>query len=67
MGTDWSKLYKKYKGMWVALADDNQTVLGHGATVKEALKMAQNKTKKVPFFTRVPQTMDAYVGLTYEI
>ena len=63
MAKDWTNLYRKYKGMWVALADDQTTVLGVGKTVKEAVTKAKNKSSKTPFLTRVPQTLDAYVGL----
>ncbi|OHA20618.1 MAG: hypothetical protein A2836_01240 [Candidatus Taylorbacteria bacterium RIFCSPHIGHO2_01_FULL_45_63] len=62
MARDWTKLYKKYKGLWVALAEDEETVLGVGSTVKEALAIAKTKTDKTPFLTRVPRTLEAYVG-----
>ena len=63
MAKDWTKLYKKYKGLWVALALDEETVLGVGKTVKEALTQARKKTMDTPFLTKVPETMDAYVGI----
>lgn len=59
---DWSKLYKKYKGLWVALAEDEVTVLGVGKTVQEAVTAARKKTDKTPFLTRVPENLSAYVG-----
>ncbi|MDO8407877.1 MAG: DUF5678 domain-containing protein [bacterium] len=62
MAKDWSKLYKKYKGLWVALAKDEETVLGVGATAQEALKKAQEKSSQTPFLTHVPETLNAYVG-----
>jgi predicted RNase H-like HicB family nuclease len=62
MKKDWSKLYKKYKGMWVALAPDETTVLGVGKTVKEAVAKAQKKSAQTPFLMFVPRTLDAYVG-----
>lgn len=63
MAKDWSKLYKKYKGLWVALAEDDVTVLGVGKTVQEAVTVARKKTDKTPFLTRIPETLSAYVGL----
>lgn len=63
MAKDWTKLYKNYKGLWVALAKDETTVLGFGATVKEALAKAQKKTSETPFLTRVPDNLNAYVGV----
>lgn len=63
MSKDWTQLYKKYKGLWVALADDEVTVLGAGKTVREAVEQARKKTDKTPFITRVPQKMVSYVGV----
>ena len=63
MAKDWTKLYKKYKGMWVALDNDQITVLGVGKTVKEAVEKAKVKTTKTPFLTRIPETLDAYAGI----
>ncbi len=62
MTKDWTKIYKKYKGLWVALADDEATVLGFGATAKEAIAKAQKKTTKTPFLTRMPENLSAYIG-----
>jgi len=62
MAKDWTNIYKKYKGLWVALADDEETVLGVGKTVKEALLQARKKSGKTPFLTRMPETLSAYVG-----
>lgn len=63
MAKDWSKLYKKYKGLWVALGDDESTVLGSGVTVKEAVSKAKKKTSKTPFLMHIPRTLDSYVGV----
>jgi Family of unknown function (DUF5678) len=46
---DWSKIYQKYKGLWVALKDDEETVVGSGATLKEAIE----KAKKAAIQTRL--------------
>ena len=62
MSKDWSKIYKKYKGLWVALADDEQTVLGSGKTLKEAMLKAKKNGFNSPIFSRMPETLDAYVG-----
>ena len=62
MSKDWSKIYKKYKGLWVALADDEMTVLGVGKTAKEAIIKAKEKSNSTPILTRMPRTLDAYVG-----
>ncbi len=62
MAKDWTKLYKKYKGLWVALAKDELTVLGSGKTVREALLSARKKSTVSPILTRVPQNMASFVG-----
>ncbi|OGI77088.1 hypothetical protein A3C57_02705 [Candidatus Nomurabacteria bacterium RIFCSPHIGHO2_02_FULL_33_12] len=63
MQGDWTKIYKKYKGLWVALDHDEQTVLGVGKTVKDAINAAKKKTIKTPFLTRVPLDLNTFVGL----
>lgn len=62
MAKDWTKLYSKYRGLWVALALDEETVLGVGKTLKEAVREAGKKTDKTPFLTRVPEKLTSYAG-----
>jgi len=62
MGIDWTEIYKKYKGMWVALKDDEQTVVGSGKTAKEAWENAQKNGYAKPILTRMPEKLVAYVG-----
>lgn len=62
MALDWTQLYKKYRGKWVALLDDEKTVVGSGKTLKEALLKAQSKGHRYPIMSRMPQSLDAYVG-----
>lgn len=62
MAKDWTKIYKKYKGLWVALAKDEETVLGVGKTVNEAVIKAKNKSAETPFLTHVPKKLITYVG-----
>jgi hypothetical protein len=62
MAIDWTKIYKKYKGLWVALLDDEQTVVGSGKTAKEAWEEAQRKGYKKPILTRMPEKLVPYVG-----
>ena len=59
---DWTKIYKKYKGLWVALADDQMTVLGSGKTLKEAILKAKKKGGEDPIVMRVPEKMITFVG-----
>ena len=62
MATDWSKIYKKYKGLWVALKDDEKTVIGSGKTAKEAFAKAEKKGYTKPILTRMPEELVTYVG-----
>lgn len=67
MPIDWTKIYKKYKGLWVALKDDEQTVVGSGKTAKEALRQAQNVGYDNPILTRMPAELITYVGFCNEV
>lgn len=68
MSIDWEKIYKKYKGLWVALEDDETTVVASGKTAKEALQGARKKGRTNPILTRMPEELTTYVGLSnYEI
>ncbi|OGG82437.1 hypothetical protein A3I46_00855 [Candidatus Kaiserbacteria bacterium RIFCSPLOWO2_02_FULL_54_13] len=62
MAKDWTKLVKAYKGLWVALAEDEITVLGAGKTVQAALLAAKEKSNEMPFLTHVPDRIVSYVG-----
>lgn len=63
MAIDWTKIYKKYKGLWVALKDDEKTVVGSGKTVKKAWEEAQKKGYENPILFRVPTKIISYVGV----
>ena len=63
MAIDWSVLFKKYKGLWVALKDDEVTVVASGKTAKEALLKAYGRGYNKPILTRVPEKLISYVGL----
>ncbi len=62
MAIDWTKLYQGYKGLWVALAQDEETVIASGKTVKEALDQARKNGCPQPILTRLPDRLVAYVG-----
>lgn len=62
MAIDWTKIYKKYKGLWVALEDNEKTVISAAKTAKEAWKIAQEKGYEKPILFRVPTEIKAYVG-----
>ena len=60
--TNWEKLYKQYKGQWVALAPDGETVIAHAPTAAEAQKQALKLGQSQPILTKIPQTLSVYVG-----
>lgn len=62
MAIDWTKIFNKYKGLWVALKDDEITVVGSGKTAREAVEKAQKKGYKSPILTRIPEKIVTYVG-----
>lgn len=59
---NWSSIYKKYKGLWVALARDEKTVLAAAKTAKEAFNKAKKEGYQKPILTKMPQTLINYVG-----
>lgn len=62
MSINWTSLYKKYKGLWLALENDEITVISSGKTAKETLLKAKNKGFANPILTKMPQTLSTYVG-----
>ena len=54
MAIDWTKIYQKYKGKWVALKSDEKTVIGVGRTAKVALEKAKITGESSPILHRIP-------------
>jgi hypothetical protein len=65
MAIDWTKIYKKYKGLWVALKNDEKTVVASGKTAKEAWEKANKKGYKAPILTKMPERLIPYVGFGF--
>jgi len=61
MAIDWTQLFDKYKGQWVALKDDEKTVIASGKSAKEVWDKARQKVPK-PILMQVPEEVLAYVG-----
>ncbi|MEX2013551.1 MAG: DUF5678 domain-containing protein [Parcubacteria group bacterium] len=62
MPIDWSKIYSKYKGLWVALKDDYKTVIASGKTAEDVLRLAEKKGFSDPFLTKVPEKLVPFAG-----
>ncbi len=63
MPINWTNLQKKYKGLWIALAKDEKTVIASGKTAREALEKARDKSGVSPILTRMPEKLASFVGL----
>lgn len=59
---DWSGIFAKYKGKWVALKDDEKTVISAGDTAQEALQEARKKGFNNPTLTKMPSDLLPLVG-----
>ena len=62
MGINWTNIQSKYRGLWVALADDEKTVVATGGSAKETYEKALKKGHQDPILTRMPEELTAYVG-----
>lgn len=62
MAIDWTNIYKKYKGLWVALKSDEKTVVASGKTVKDVMRKSQKKGYERPILFRVPAKIIPYIG-----
>jgi hypothetical protein len=62
MAIDWTPIFEKYKGLWVALKDDEQTVVGSGKTLQEALEEASKNGYDEPILARMPEELIPFVG-----
>ena len=62
MAIDWTEIYKKYKGLWVALKDDQVTVVGSGKTFKEARDKARSNGYPDGILFRVPSKNVFFIG-----
>lgn len=63
MAIDWTPIYKKYKGLWVALKQDEKTVIAFGDKAAVVLEKATKKGYEKPIMIKVPKKVQAYIGL----
>lgn len=50
-----TNIYKKYKGKWIALQDDEQTVISSGKSLVETAKKAEKKVSRILYLCRYLQ------------
>ncbi len=62
MVIDWTQLYKKYRGLWIALKADEKTVISSGKTAKDVWLRAKEKGYPKPILFKVPQENLPYFG-----
>ncbi len=65
MAIDWTHIYKKYKGLWVALKDDEVTVIASGKTIKSVMYDSKKEGFDAPILFRVPARIIPYIGALY--
>jgi len=59
---NWTDLSKNYKGLWVALKEDEKTVVSSGKNAKKVYDEAMKKGVEVPILYKVPSETGLYVG-----
>lgn len=60
---DMKKVYRDYKGKWVALeAPGSNKVVASAKTLKEAMEKAEKKGYKMPAMMQVPKRLLPIVG-----
>ena len=59
---DWTNLVENYAGKWVALADDEETVLVSGNGFRAVREAARQSGYEDPIFYRVPERVEMFVG-----
>lgn len=59
---NWTSLFENYKGLWVALEDDELTVISSGEKLPEVLRKATSKGFDKPIVAKIPEKDVAYIG-----
>ncbi|MBU1323486.1 hypothetical protein KKE48_00310 [Patescibacteria group bacterium] len=59
---DWTHLFPKFAGLWVAFGKDEETVVSSAKSLKNTVKRAEEKGFKMPLLFKVPSEFLPYVG-----
>ena len=62
MVINWTPIFKKYKGRWVALKDDEVTVIADAPSAKAVLAKAKKQGYDKPILLRVPLKNLPFIG-----
>jgi hypothetical protein len=62
MAKDWRALYRDYKGQWVALQQDEQTVIASAPTLHEARSKAIEQGFDQPIMAKMPKDLRVFAG-----
>ena len=62
---DFTQIYKKYKGKWVALTLDEKKVIASGESLKQILEESKKKGLEHPIVMRVPPSVLPYIGTPF--
>lgn len=62
MTINWTQIYKKYKGMWVALKRDEKTVIASADNAKAAYTQAIKYGFDNPIISFIPSKITPMVG-----
>ena len=64
---DWQELYKKYHGQWVALKEDEVTVIASGPVLRDVMKEARKQGYPEPHVAKMPTDLRIFVGSGLEV
>ena len=59
---NWEPIHNQYRGQWVALDDDETSVVGNGETPQIALQTAKKNGYDDPIMARMPIELVSLVG-----
>jgi hypothetical protein len=59
---DWSTLYQKYRGQWVALKDDHITPVASGTSRADVKAKAAELGYERPFVVKMPSDLTVFAG-----
>lgn len=59
---DWTQIYKDYAGQWIALKDDEKTVISSAKSAKDAFDTAVNSGFSSPIMMKIPAELTTYIG-----